>query len=54
MTGVQTCALPIYLHGAAARAAVWHGRAADELARANGATAVSVTQLLDYLSAALR
>ena len=45
---------PADLHGAAARAAVWHGRAADELARANGATAVSVTQLLDYLSAALR
>lgn len=39
---------------AAARAAVWHGRAADLLARAHGQTSVCVTQLLDFLSAALR
>jgi NAD(P)H-hydrate epimerase len=39
---------------AAARAVVWHGLAADLLARAHGQTSVSVTQLLDFLSAALR
>lgn len=39
---------------AAARGVVWHGRAADLLARAHGAVAVHTTQLLDYLPAALR
>ena len=39
---------------AAARGVVWHGLAADHLARAHGQTAVSVTQLLDFLPAALR
>lgn len=39
---------------AAASAVVWHGRAADLLARARGQTAVAVTQLLDFLPAALR
>lgn len=39
---------------AAARGVVWHGRAADLLARARGSTAVTVTQLLDFLPAALR
>lgn len=39
---------------AAARAVVWHGRAADLLARAHGQVAVATTQLLDFLSAALR
>ena len=39
---------------AAARAVVWHGRAADLLARAHGQTSVCVTQLLDFLPAALR
>jgi NAD(P)H-hydrate epimerase len=39
---------------AAARGVVWHGLAADLLARAHGQTAVSVTQLLDFLPAALR
>ncbi len=39
---------------AAARGVVWHGRAADLLARAKGSTAVTVTQLLDFLPAALR
>jgi hydroxyethylthiazole kinase-like uncharacterized protein yjeF len=39
---------------AACRAATWYGRAADELARTHGATAVSVTQLLDFLPAVLR
>jgi len=39
---------------AAAQGVVWHGRAADLLARAQGSTAVTVTQLLDFLPAALR
>jgi ADP-dependent NAD(P)H-hydrate dehydratase / NAD(P)H-hydrate epimerase len=39
---------------AAARGVVWHGLAADELARARGQTPVRVTQLLDFLPAALR
>lgn len=39
---------------AAARAVVWHGMAADMLARARGQTAVNITQLLDFLPAALR
>ncbi len=39
---------------AAARGVVWHGLAADHLARAHGQAAVSVTQLLDFLPAALR
>ena len=39
---------------AAARGVVWHGLAADELARTHGQTPVCVTQLLDFLPAALR
>ena len=39
---------------AAARGVVWHGLAADLLARAQGQTAVTVTQLLDFLPPALR
>ena len=39
---------------AACRGVVWHGLAADHLARAHGQTAVQTTQLLDFLSAALR
>ncbi|MEO6874598.1 MAG: NAD(P)H-hydrate dehydratase [Opitutaceae bacterium] len=39
---------------AASRGVVWHGRAADLLARAHGQTAVHTTQLLGYLSAVLR
>ncbi len=39
---------------AAARGVVWHGVAADLLARAHGQTGVSVTQLLDFLPVALR
>jgi NAD(P)H-hydrate epimerase len=39
---------------AAARGVVWHGMAADELARAYGQTPICVTQLLDFLPAALR
>lgn len=39
---------------AAARGVVWHGRAADLLARALGQTPIRVTQLLDFLPAGLR
>ena len=39
---------------AACRGVVWHGLAADLLARDRGQVAVQVTQLLDYLPAVLR
>lgn len=39
---------------AAARGVVWQGRAADALARSRGAVAVTATDLLDFLPAALR
>ena len=39
---------------AAARGVVWHGMAADALARAHGQTAVMTTQVLDFLGVALR
>jgi ADP-dependent NAD(P)H-hydrate dehydratase / NAD(P)H-hydrate epimerase len=39
---------------AACRGVVWHGMAADLLARDRGQVAVQVTQLLDHLPAALR
>jgi NAD(P)H-hydrate epimerase len=39
---------------AACRAAVWHGMAADQLARSQGQAAVRTLQLLDFLSPALR
>ncbi len=39
---------------AACRGVVWHGLAADLLARDRGQVAVEATQLLDYLSPALR
>jgi NAD(P)H-hydrate epimerase len=39
---------------AASRGVVWHGMAADALARAHGQVAVHTTQLLDFLPAALR
>jgi hydroxyethylthiazole kinase-like uncharacterized protein yjeF len=39
---------------ATCRGVVWHGMAADLLARRHGQTAVSVTQLLEFLPAALR
>jgi hydroxyethylthiazole kinase-like uncharacterized protein yjeF len=38
---------------AACRGVVWHGQAADALARSQGQTAVQVTQLLEYLHAVL-
>lgn len=39
---------------AACRGVLWHGLAADALARAHGQTAVMTTQLLDFLPVALR
>ncbi|MBL9211377.1 MAG: NAD(P)H-hydrate dehydratase [Opitutaceae bacterium] len=39
---------------AAARGVVWHGRAADLAARVRGQASIRVTQLLDFLPAALR
>jgi NAD(P)H-hydrate epimerase len=45
---------PPEAHWAAACGVLWHGRAADGLARARGQTAVSVSQLLDFLPDALR
>ena len=39
---------------AAARGVVWHGLAADVLARERGQVAVAITELLDHLPAALR
>ena len=39
---------------AAARGALWHGLAADALARARGQVAVNTTQVLDFLGVALR
>ncbi|MBI5768652.1 MAG: NAD(P)H-hydrate dehydratase [Verrucomicrobia bacterium] len=39
---------------AAARGVVWHGQAADALARSHGQVAVPATQLLDFLPAVLR
>lgn len=39
---------------AAAQGVAWHGLAADALARARGEVAVTTTELLDYLSPALR
>jgi NAD(P)H-hydrate epimerase len=39
---------------AAARGTLWHGLAADALARAHGQTSVMTTQLLDYLGPVLR
>lgn len=47
----QTPAAPLL---AAAGGVVWHGLAADTMARAHGQVAVNVTQLLDFLPAALR
>ena len=54
IVGTQLAQTPSDPLGAAARGVVWHGRAADLLARAHGPTALRVTQLLDFLSPALR
>lgn len=51
--GTQLARTPDDPLGAACRGTVWHGRAADLLARAHGQVAVRTTQLLDFLSPAL-
>jgi NAD(P)H-hydrate epimerase len=40
--------------GAAARGLVWHGLAADAMARKHGQVAIHTTQLLDFLGPVLR
>lgn len=47
----QTPADPL---GAATRGVVWHGLAADALARADGQVATRTTRLIDFLAGALR
>jgi NAD(P)H-hydrate epimerase len=47
----QTPAEPL---AAAARGVVWHGLAADALARTHGQVAVHTTQLLDFLPVTLQ
>lgn len=54
LIGGQLAQTPADPLAAAARGVAWHGLAADQLARAHGHTPVSVTQLLDFLAAALR
>lgn len=53
MIGAQLAQIPEDPLRAAARGVLWHGRAADALARAHGQVAVSTTQLLDFLRPAL-
>ena len=53
MTGALLAQHPRQPFEAAALAAVWHGTAADRLARREGQAGVRTTQLLDHLSAAL-
>ncbi len=45
---------PLDLTGAALRGVVWHGLAADLLAREHGQVAPRTTELIDYLGKALR
>jgi NAD(P)H-hydrate epimerase len=54
LTGGLLAQAPVDPLLAACRGVVWHGLAADHLARDRGQVAVQVTQLLDYLPAALR
>ncbi len=52
--GAQFAQMPTDPLAAACRGACWHALAADLLAQARGQTAVATTELLDFLSAALR
>lgn len=52
--GTQLARTPADPLAAVGRGVVWHGLAADALARAHGAVAVRTTQLLDFLAPALR
>ncbi|ACB73472.1 NAD(P)H-hydrate dehydratase [Opitutus terrae] len=54
MIGAQLAQSPTDPALAAARGVLWHGLAADRLARARGQVAVHTTQLLDHLGAMLR
>ncbi len=54
MVGTLLAQAPEDPLGAAARGVVWHGLAADELARTEGAVAVRTTRLLEFLGPALR
>lgn len=53
MIGALLAQTPGDAAGAAARGVVWHGLAADALARARGQVAVTTTELLDYLAPVL-
>jgi NAD(P)H-hydrate epimerase len=54
MIGAQLAQSPDDPTGAAARGVVWHGLAAEALARAHGQVAVQTTQVLDFLGEVLR
>ena len=54
LTGALLAQTPGDVLGAAARAVVWQGLAADAWARARGAVAVRGTEWLDYLAPSLR
>ncbi|MEO5957514.1 MAG: NAD(P)H-hydrate dehydratase, partial [Opitutaceae bacterium] len=54
IVGTQLAQTPGEPLAAACRGVVWQGMAADLLARAHGQVAVNTTQVLDYLSVALR
>jgi len=54
MTGGLLAQAPADATGAAKRGVVWHGLAADALARAQGQVAVRTTQVLDFLPVVLR
>ncbi|HWA85989.1 MAG TPA: NAD(P)H-hydrate dehydratase [Opitutus sp.] len=54
MIGTQLAQSPDEPALAAARGVVWHGLAAESLARASGQVAVQTTELLDHLAAVLR
>jgi len=52
--GSQLASTPADPLAAACRGVVWHGRAADALARKHGAVAVRTTQVLDFLGPVLK
>ena len=54
LIGSQLAQIPTDRLLAACRGVAWQGRAADLLARTHGQTAVTTTQILDFLPAALR
>ena len=54
LTGGLLAQSPKHPLEAAARGVVWHGMAADRLARARGQVSVAVTELLDHLPGTLR